>query len=56
MNLYLEILNMNVIEGSHNFTSILKHNLDLYNFTDYITLNEFLKINPDRLVFISTIN
>ena len=56
MNLYLEILNMNVIEGSHNFTSILKHNLDLYNFTDYIALNEFLKINPDRLVFISTIN
>ena len=56
MSLYLEILNMNIMEGNYNFSSIIKHNLNLYNFTDYITMNEFLKINPDRLVYISTIN
>ena len=54
--LYLEILDFKLSTGNYGIKSILKKNIDKYNFATVISLNEFLKINSERLVYISTTN
>ena len=52
--LYLEILNMNFVVGNYGINSLFKKNINKYDFATYISLSEFLKIDNDRLVYIST--
>ena len=52
--LYLEILDLRLTVGNYGFNSILKKNINQYYFATYISLNEFLKINNEILVYIST--
>ena len=52
LRIYYIILKEN---GQYNKESILEYNIDKYNFKTDITLNDFIKINNERLVFISTI-
>ena len=41
--------------GDYNKELILDYNINKYNFQTSITLNDFIKFNNERLVFISTI-
>ena len=52
--LHLEILEMKLSEGNYGYKNILKKHINQYDFSTSITMNEFLKINNERLVYIST--
>ena len=54
--LYIEILDFTLQKGNYNFNSVLKLNINKYNFNTYLALNEFVKVNPERLIYITTIN
>ena len=54
--LHLEILEMNLSKDNYGYKIILKININEYSFSTYITMSEFLKINNERLVYISTTN
>ena len=56
-SLYLEILKMQISNvNNYGINSILKININKYTLATYILLSEFLKINSERLVYISTTN
>ena len=42
-------------EGIYNKDLILEYNINKYNFKTNITLNDFIKLNNERIAFISTI-
>ena len=52
--LYLEILDMKLSEGNYGFSSIFRKNINKYDFSTYITMNEFLKVDKERLIYLST--
>ena len=54
--LHLEILDMNLSKDNYGYNSILKENINEYYFSTYISMSDFLKINNERLVYISTTN
>ena len=47
-------LSQNSVSGEYSFTNIISKQDDTYYFISDIELNEFIKINDERLVFISS--
>ena len=41
-------------EGNYGFTTIMKKNINKYEFSTYISMSEFIKIEKERLVYLST--
>ena len=52
--LHLEIIDMILSEGNYGFTTIMEKNINKYEFSTYISMSEFIKIEKERLVYLST--
>ena len=52
--LNFEIIDLIVSEGNYDFTTFMKKNINKYDFSTYISMSEFLKIDNERLIYLST--
>ena len=56
-SLELRILHITLqTNGEYGNDIIFENNIDKYNFTTNVTLSDFIKINNERLVFVSTLD